>query len=192
MKRMTLDLHHLQIEGESGAINDLVDREYGALVRRNIIEKLRSSQESVICELNLANIHTIDYSCADEVMASIVDQIRAGELGECYLLIKGATTGHCENISAALKRRRLSVISVSELHPDGWDVLGKLEPYLQQLLKLIIKRKSFTARELIEMEDIKLNTASTRLINLYKARLVYRTKVTLPEGGHEYVYHALI
>jgi predicted HTH transcriptional regulator len=53
-------------------------------------------------------------------------------------------------------------------------VLGSLNKYLQDTLAFIVERRKATARELTEAKKIEANTSGTRLLNLYKKRLVRR------------------
>jgi hypothetical protein len=61
-----------------------------------------------------------------------------------------------------------------------------------------MKKRQLTLKELSEVEGIGMNTSGTRLLNLYKKRLVFRMEGTSGSGreaahrGRQYVYQSLL
>jgi hypothetical protein len=60
-----------------------------------------------------------------------------------------------------------------------------------------MKRRYLTLRQLSEEERIRMNTSGTRLLNLYKKRLVAREERPMagkddPHRGRQFVYQSLL
>ncbi len=73
----------------------------------------------------------------------------------------------------ALERKRLAVLVTG---PGGWRIIGSLNNYLVHTLNQVMKKRHLTLKELSEEEGIGMNTSGTRLLNLYKKRLVVRVE----------------
>lgn len=163
---------------------------------REAIEKFLGGEgggQKVI--LDFSGIGSIDYSWADEVIAKIISRLWSGEYGEKFILLKGLSPSQAENISVALERKRLAVLTID---PEGWRVIGSLNNYLVRTLNQVMKKRKLTLRELSDEEGIGMNTSGTRLLNLYKKRLVVRVEKTTQRGkevSHRvrpYVYQSLL
>ena len=72
-----------------------------------------------------------------------------------------------------------------------WKCIGMIRRYLFETLEVVMNGKKVTARELSEKLNLELNTSSTRLINLYKSRLVVREEELIVKGGRQFIYHGL-
>jgi len=169
--------------------NDLVTRETGRRIRGRIEADFEREAGSRILVLDFSGVGIIDYSCADEVIAKIVARLVGGEYGDKYILLKNLLPNQIENIQVALERKKLAV-PLKEA--DGLRILGSLNPYLTDALAEVNKRKSITARDLADLTGAAINLASTKLLNLHKARLVIRTSEGLPERGRQYIYKSLL
>ena len=64
----------------------------------------------------------------------------------------------------------------------GRIVLGSLNNYLKDTLEFIARTKKATSKELSDARKIEANTSGTRLLNLYKKRLVRRVEDTRGDG----------
>jgi hypothetical protein len=102
------------------------------------------------------------------------------EYGDKYLLLAGLNENQKENIEVALERKDLAVVA------EMWDgkraVLGELNNYLKDTLDFIVKKKKATAKDLSDARKLEANTSGTRLLNLYKKRLVRRAETIGPDG----------
>jgi hypothetical protein len=164
---------------------------------REAIEKMLKEESGVArMVLDFAGAGPIDFSWADEVVATLVSRLWGGEYGEKYLLLKGLTPSQAENIHVALERKRLAVLIFGS---EGWRVIGILNNYLARTLDQVMKmkRKGLTLREYSEEEKIGMNTSGTRLLNLYKKRLVARVegpsmKKDDLHRGRQFIYRSLL
>ncbi|MBS3906156.1 MAG: hypothetical protein KGZ49_03875 [Syntrophaceae bacterium] len=84
------------------------------------------------------------------------------------------------------------------LGPGGWRIIGSLNNYLVQTLNQVMNTRRLTLRELSEKEKIGMNTSGTRLLNLYRKRLVLRIEGVNDSNreathrGRQYVYQSLL
>lgn len=170
---------------------NLVTRETGKVMREALEGKIQSEPQGTVVVLDFSNVGIIDFSCAEEVIAKMMARLIQREYGDKYILLTSLTPNQEENIHAALQTKRLLALSLKGAKKPKY--LGVLNPYLMDTLQLILERKSITARELADLTQVEINTASTKLLNLHKARLVLRERMSLAEGGgRQYVYKSLL
>jgi len=169
-------------------------RPRGARIREAIERILREEGENACIVLNFSGVGSIDFSWADEVVAKIISRLWGGEYGEKYLVLRGLNASQMENIGVALERKRLAALLWSA---EGWKVVGVLNNYLSRTLNRVMERSHLTLRELSEEEGIGMNTSGTRLLNLYKKRLVMRLESPgqskeESHRGRPFVYRSLL
>ena len=173
------DLFKLLKEELGNGSRDLVTRPSGQAIRERIERDLEKEAAGAVISLDFSKIGVIDYSCADEIVAKLMSRLLSGEYGDKYLLLSGLNENQKENIEVAIERKDLAV--VAEMKNGGKAVLGKLNSYLRDTLDFIVKRKKATSKDLADARKIEANTSGTRLLNLYKKRLVKRVE----EAGNE-------
>jgi hypothetical protein len=177
----------LKEELKNGSI-DLVTRPSGQVMRERIEKDILNEAENSVIALDFSKIGIIDYSCADEIVAKLISRLLSNEYGDKYLLLKGLNENQQENIEVALERKDLAVIA--EKREGKKFLLGSLNNYLRETLELIVKNGRITARELADMVNIEANTSGTRLLNLYKKKLVVR-KDEQRDGARVWIYETL-
>ena len=173
----------------NGSIN-LVTRETGAVIRERLERELVADTDPTVAFLDFSGVGVVDYSCADEVIAKLISRLLSGEYGDKFIVLKGLSSNQMENIEVALERKKLAILSVQEA--GGWQVIGFLNNYLRKTLVSVMEKGGITLRELAEEGGIGLNTGGTRLLNLYKKRLIWRSEEVSKEGGRQFVYKSLI
>jgi hypothetical protein len=185
--RATYDLQDLMDEHLS--TSNLVTRETGRDIRESIEARLEREPEGTVVALDFSHVGIIDFSCADEVISKLVARLQGLEYGDKYVVLHGLTPTHEENIAVALERKKLAVLTS---RPDGsWRLLGSLNPYLNEALQFVMNQKEITARDLADETQVEISLASTKLLNLFKARLVQRSSDRLPDGGRQFIYRSL-
>ncbi|MEI9476111.1 MAG: hypothetical protein WCO26_06010 [Deltaproteobacteria bacterium] len=194
MKKRTVFLKKVSDELFGNVTKELTGRSRGVRMRETIERVLKGETETLVV-LDFSGIGPVDFSWADEAVAKIVSRLWSNEYGERYLVLKGLTASQVENIEVALERKKLAALTTG---PGGWRIIGSLNNYLAHTLNQVMKKKQLTLKELSEAEGIGMNTSGTRLLNLYKKRLVFR--VEGPEGrskelayrGRQFVYRSLL
>jgi hypothetical protein len=172
----------------------MTGRSRGVKVREFIERVLREEKGPLLILLDFSGVGFIDFSWADEVVAKMISRLWSGEYGEKYLVLKSLNVSQAENISVALERKRLAALVTGG---EGWQIIGSLNNYLVHTLNQVMEKRHLTLRELSEEEGIGMNTSGTRLLNLYKKRLVVRlegpsTKKEDSHRGRQYVYRSLL
>lgn len=182
------NLYKLLKEELKNGSNDLVTRPSGQIIRERIERDIVKEEEGAVIALDFSKIGIIDYSCADEIAAKLISRLLGGEYGDKYIMLTGLNENQKENIEVALERKDLAVMARMK---DGKKILmGSLNNYLKETLNVILTRGKTTARELLEVMRLEANTSGTRLLNLYKKRLVKRTDETR-DDGKVWVYGAI-
>lgn len=188
--RAIYDFRDVMDEQLSNGSRNLVTRETGRLIRESVESRLEREPEGTVVVLDFSHVGIVDFSCADEVISKLIARLQGQEYGDKYVVLQGLTPSQEENIAVALERKKLAAL-VSRA--DGaWDLLGTLNPYLNEALLFVMARQEVTARVLADETRVEISLASTKLLNLFKARLVQRAGVRLPDGGRQYVYRSLL
>jgi predicted transcriptional regulator len=161
----------------NGSIN-LVTRETGVVIREKLERELTVDTDPTVTFLDFSGVGVVDYSCADEVIAKLISRLLSGEYGDKFIVLKGLSSNQMENIEVALERKKLAIFSLQEA--GEWPLVSVME------------KGSITLRELADEGGIGLNTGGTRLLNLYKKRLIWRSEEVSKEGGRQFVYKSLM
>lgn len=182
------DLYRLLKEELKNGSSDLVTRPSGQMIRGRIERDIVKEEDGAVISLNFSKIGVIDYSCADEIVAKLISRLLGGEYGSKYIILAGLNENQEENVEVALERKGLAVMVKRR---DGKKVLlGSINNYLRETLNIITQKGKLTAKELSEIMNLEPNTSGTRLLNLYKKRLVKRIE-EMREGGKVWVYETI-
>ena len=189
MKGKVYDLKMFMSEEMLNGSNNLVTRETGVVIRERLERELMMEADPTVAFFDFSGVGVIDYSCADEVIAKLTSRLLSNEYGEKFIVLEGLSSNQMENIAVALERKKLAVLYLQE--GGGWQVIGFLNNYLRKTLVSVMERGSIILKELAQEGGIGLNTAGTRLLNLYKKRLIWRSEEVSKEGGRQFVYKSL-
>jgi len=182
------DLYTFLKEELKNGSSDLVTRPSGKVMRERIEKEIVTEEEGTVVALDFSNIGIVDYSCADEIIAKLVSRLLSDEYGGKFVILTGLNEHQKENVEVALERKSLAVVASMR---DGKAVmLGTLNNYLKVTLEFIEKKDKITAKDLSETTKLEANTSGTRLLNLYKKRLV-RRREEIRSGGRVWVYEKL-
>ena len=184
----TYNLYKLLKEELKNGSNDLVTRTSGQIIRERIERDIAHEENGTIVALDFSKIGIIDYSCADEIVAKLVSRLLGDEYGDKYIVLTGVNENQRENIEVALERKELAVMA--EMQGGKKILLGSLNNYLKETLSLILKKGRITAKDLSESMKLEANTSGTRLLNLYKKRLVKRVD-EMVNGGRVWMYEKI-
>jgi hypothetical protein len=124
-----IDMHAVLQQSVPGYFADLVTRPTGRAVRKEI-ERAIAGAAPTVTRMDFAGVGCIDYSCADEIIAKLLREVKV-------LLLRGLTEGHREAIEPVLVSHGLAVLV--EL-PDGTlEVLGPRET-AERLIEELVAR----------------------------------------------------
>ena len=194
MEKQTLSLKKLTNTLLKNGSKEMTGRSRGVRIRQAIEKILGGEKGSLRIVVDFSGMGSIDFSWADEVVAKMISRLWSGEYGEKFLVLKNVNPSHAENIEVALERKKLAVLTTG---PEGWRIIGSLNNYLIHTLTRVMKKRQLTLRELSAEEGIEMNTSGTRLLNLYKKRLVVRVERPMTgkddsHRGRQYIYQSLL
>ncbi len=176
-------------ELKNGSAN-LVTRETGRIILDRIEREIREIGKSETLVLDFSDIKVIDYSCADEVIAKLITRLKGDEYGDKYVTLQNLSPSQKENIHVALEKKGLAILAVDA--SKKWEIIGILNNYLMETLQLIMKSGEISTRSLSDKLKLELNTASTRLLNLHKSRLVKKVEERTHDGRRQFIYKSLV
>ncbi len=101
----------------------LVTRPTGRAVRMAIETQLRTAGERSLSLIDLSEVVIIDFSCADEVVAQLLEGARTSRTHEAFFVFRGVHEPHREQIETVLERRGLA--AVAETDPITYQLLGR-------------------------------------------------------------------
>jgi len=194
MEKRTLSLKKLSSAVLKNGSREMTGRSRGARVREALEKILGEEKGCLRVVLDFSGMGSIDFSWADEVVAKMISRLWGGEYGEKFLVLKNLDSSQAENIDVALERKILAILITG---PQGWRIIGSLNNYLIHTLNRVMEKKQLTLRQLSEEEGIGMNTSGTRLLNLYRKRLVARVEGLAtgrdePHRGRQYIYQSLL
>jgi len=194
MEKRTLSLKKLTQHLLKNGSRETIGRSRGVRIREAIEKILGGERGALRIVLDFSGMGSIDFSWADEVVAKMISRLWSSEYGEKFLVLKNLNPSQAENIGVALERKKLAVLTTG---PEGWRIIGSLNNYLIHTLNRVMKKRQLTLRELSEEEGIEMNTSGTRLLNLYKKRLVVRVEGPMmgkedSHRGRQYIYQSLL
>ena len=191
MEKRILSLKKLTHQLFKNGSREMAGRSRGVRIREAIERILGEEKGALRVIIDFSGMGSIDFSWADEVVAKMVSRSWSGEYGEKFLVLKNLNPSQAENIDVALERKKLAVLATG---PEGWQIIGSLNNYLIHTLNRVMNKRQLTLRELSKEEGIEMNTSGTRLLNLYKKRLVVRIEgpMTGKERGRQYIYQSLL
>jgi hypothetical protein len=194
MEKRTLSLKKLTNTLLKNGSREMTGRLRGVRIREALEKILGEEKGSLRVVLDFSGMGSIDFSWADEVVAKMISRLWSDEYGKKFLVLKNLSSSQAENIGVALERKRLAILTTG---PEGWRIIGSLNNYLIHTLNRVMKKKQLTLRELSEEEGIEMNTSGTRLLNLYKKRLVVRVERAMmgkedSHRGRQYIYQSLL
>jgi hypothetical protein len=100
----------------------LVTRPTGRAVRMAIEARLQSAGTRSISLIDLSEVVILDFSCADEVVARLVEDATRSPTHEAFFVFRGVREPHRDQIESVLERRGLA--TVAETGPGTFQLLG--------------------------------------------------------------------
>lgn len=188
---VTLKLKDIIKEEFSKVSFDLMTRQTGQKIFQRLEKEINSATEDQTIILDFTGVGAIDYSCADEVIAKLISRLQLNEYGNKYLALCNLTPTQKENIHVALERRNLAMLEHKN-EERFWEVIGVVDDYLLKTLELIMEKEKISSSQLSELLNLELNTASMRLINLNRLKLVKKILASSPERGkRHFIYQSV-
>lgn len=101
----------------------LVTRPTGRAVRMAIEARLQSAGTRSLSLIDLSEVAILDFSCADEVVARLVEDSARSATHEAFFVFRGVHEPHRDQIETVLDRRGLA--TVAETDPGHFQLIGR-------------------------------------------------------------------
>jgi len=118
-----IDVHALLRRTVCHLYSDLVTRPTGHAVRRGIEEAVadrRREGELAALVIDFSQVGLVDHSCADEIVAKLLLDLRSDGRTPCHVVFRGLTPAHLEAIEPVLEHHGLTMLMEAPC--------GRLEP----------------------------------------------------------------
>lgn len=118
-----IDVHALLRRTVCHLYSDLVTRPTGNAVRRGIEEAVadrRRAGELAALVVDFSQVGLVDHSCADEIVAKLLLDLRTDGPTPCHIVFRGLTPAHLEAIEPVLEHHGLAMLMEAPC--------GRLEP----------------------------------------------------------------
>jgi DNA-binding transcriptional ArsR family regulator len=173
------------ITNEMFKTNLFVTREFGQHLIPRFEELLDSTLEKVFI-FDFSNVLYVDFSCPHEVFGHMVQILK--NKPDRFVFLTGLNPSKRENIDIALSEDKIAMLEVSE---NMVQIRGHLPGYLAEIFDRIINSdEELTARQLADENNLKISTASSKLLALWKQGLIDRDEV-VNEEGKQFVYKSV-
>lgn len=100
----------------------LVTRPTGRAVRMAIETQLRGAGTLSLSLIDFSEVVIIDFSCADEVVAKLLQQFLDDKARDAFFVFRGVHEPHRDQIEVVLSRQRLAAVIESE--PGTFQLVG--------------------------------------------------------------------
>lgn len=122
-----IDVGSLVQRSVASLYSHLVTRPTGRAVRLAIESQLAEAGEPTVSLIDLSEVTILDFSCADEVVAKLLQRYLAEDRPrEAFFVFRGVQARHRDPMEAALERQSLAAVAQRE---DGhFELLGARSP----------------------------------------------------------------
>ena len=163
----------------------LATREQGESERACLEKDLGNAQPGEVLGINVGRVRFINYSFSDECFGKLCSRLQSGEYPDRFAVLvapREDMENRLQDISMALKNRKLAMLWLSCPDDPEGDVVGELSENLKQTLRAV--RPGDTNEVLAEKLNIKLTACINRTDKLTKMRLL-RKKLHAGEYGYK-------
>ena len=119
---IAIDLGEVLRKTVTSLYSHLVTRPTGRAVRLAIETQLQGAGDRSLSLIDLSEVVIIDFSCADEVIAKLLQGARDNETHEAFFVFSGVHGPHRGQIEVVLERQGLA--AVVETDPGTFGLLG--------------------------------------------------------------------
>jgi anti-anti-sigma regulatory factor len=119
---IAIDVGHLLQRTVASLYSHLVTRQTGRAVRMAIETQLAEVGERSLSLIDLSEVTVLDFSCADEVVAKLLQNFARADHTEAFFVFSGVHEPHRHQIEVVLERQALA--AVVEGAPGRFELLG--------------------------------------------------------------------
>ena len=169
----SFDLSTLVPRSVASLYSNLVTRPTGRALRIGIETQIGELGTCCLSVLDFTQVVVLDYSCADEAVAKLVQRYRAADRpGDVYFLARGLGEQHRQPIEAVLHRYEL--ILAAELDAGGATLLGEADPFETRAWTALQRLRQSGAAPVAEALGCRFTDAAIALESLAARRVILR------------------
>lgn len=120
---IAIDVGEVLQRTQTSLYSHLVTRPTGRAVRMAIKIQLQGNSNRSFSLIDLSEVVILDFSCADEVVAKLLEDSVQGESREEFFVFRGVHERHRGQVQTVLERRGLA--AVAETEPNKYSLLGQ-------------------------------------------------------------------
>ena len=181
---IAIDVGELLQRTETSLYAHLVTRPTGRAVRMAIETQLQGVGERSLSLIDFSEVVIIDFSCADEVVAKLLQKYRDDEVHEAFFVFRGVHELHRDQIQVVLERQGLA--AVGETDPGTFQLLGEHTTDEGRAWALLEERGMVTVEEVAELFRTEDDRAA--LASLTERGLAFRS----PTSGRVHALSRLV
>ncbi len=152
----------------------LITRPTGRAVRMAIETQLQSAGHRSLSLIDFSEVVIIDFSCADEVVAKLIQRYHGDEVHEAFFVFRGVGEPHRDQIEVVLERQGLA--AVAETGPGTFQLLGVHTHGEMQVWTLLEERGSVSVDD---VDDLFAEAAERAALESLATRgLAFRSPTT--------------
>lgn len=131
----SFDLSSLVRRSVASLYSHLVTRPTGRALRQGIESQIGESGHVCLSILDFTQVVVLDYSCADEAVAKLIQRYQSPERpADAYFVARGLAEQHREPIDEVLLRHGLTLVAEVD---GGYDLLGVISPLEHQAWRAV-------------------------------------------------------
>lgn len=119
---IAIDVGDLVQKTVASLYSHLITRPTGRAVRLAIEAQLADAGDQALSLIDLSEVTLLDFSCADEVVAKLLQRYQDHRRTDAYFVFRGVTEPHRDQIEVVLERQSLA--AVAETGPGRFELLG--------------------------------------------------------------------
>ena len=150
---------------------DLVTRPTGRAVRTSIETELAALSGRTVVVLDFSQVRIIDCSCADEIVAKLVQASLATDVPDAIFLLRGLEDEQIDDVEAVLSRQELALVAESG---GALRLVGAVQEAARVLFARLAARGASLAEDLAAELGRPVDEVRAALDELATRRLVLR------------------
>jgi len=174
MDRIAIDVGEVLQRTVTSLYSYLVTRPTGRAVRMAIETQLQDAGRRSLSLIDLSEVVILDFSCADEVVARLLEHSSESLSHEAFFVFRGVHEPHRDQIQTVLERRGLA--AVAETQADFFELLGDRTPAEERAWAVVEERGLVAAEEVADV--LRAESDRAGLDRLIERRLAFRSPNT--------------
>jgi len=121
LDRLAIDVGAVLQGSVASLYAHLVTRPTGRAVRLAIETQLEGARAPSVSLIDFSEVVIIDFSCADEVVAKLLQRYMSDEKTDAFFVFRGVSEPHRDQIEVVLERHGLAAVAETD---QGFELIG--------------------------------------------------------------------